>query len=43
MPSPFPGIDPYLEHLDFWQETHHWLIAAIAASLLPQRRCRTYC
>jgi Protein of unknown function (DUF4058) len=38
MPSPFPGMDPYLEHPDFWQETHHWLISAIAASLVPQIR-----
>lgn len=38
MPSPFPGMDPYLEHPDFWQETHHWLISEIAASLVPQIR-----
>ncbi len=38
MPSPFPGMDPYLENPDFWQETHHWLISAIAASLVPQIR-----
>lgn len=38
MPSPFPGMDPYLEHPDYWQETHHWLISAIAASLVPQIR-----
>jgi hypothetical protein len=38
MPSPFPGIDPYLEHPDFWQETHHWLISLIAESLVPQIR-----
>jgi len=38
MPSPFPGIDPYLEHPDFWQETHHWFIVAIADSIMPQIR-----
>ena len=38
MPSPFPGMDPYLEHPDFWQETHHWLIVAIADSIMPQIR-----
>jgi Protein of unknown function (DUF4058) len=38
MPSPFPGMDPYLENPDFWQETHHWLISEIAASLVPQIR-----
>ena len=25
MPSPFPGMDSYLEHPDFWQETHHFV------------------
>ena len=38
MPSPFPGIDPYLEHPDFWQETHHWFIVALADSIMPQIR-----
>jgi Protein of unknown function (DUF4058) len=38
MPSPFPGMDPYLEHPDFWQETRHWLISAIADSIMPQIR-----
>ena len=38
MPSPFPGMEPYLEHPDFWQETHHWLISLIAESLVPQIR-----
>jgi hypothetical protein len=31
-------MDPYLEHPDFWQETHHWLISLIAESLVPQIR-----
>lgn len=38
MPSPFPGMDPYLEHPDFWQETHNRLILAIADSIMPQIR-----
>jgi Protein of unknown function (DUF4058) len=38
MPSPFPGMDPYLEHPDFWQETHNRLIIAIADSIMPQIR-----
>ena len=38
MPSPFPGMDPYLEHPDFWQETHHWLIVACAEFIMPQIR-----
>ncbi|AFZ07997.1 hypothetical protein Osc7112_3642 [Oscillatoria nigro-viridis PCC 7112] len=35
MPSPFPGMDPYLEHPDFWQETHNRLIIAIADTIMP--------
>ncbi|MFM9265868.1 DUF4058 family protein [Tychonema sp. BBK16] len=38
MPSPFPGMDPYLEHPDFWQETYNRLIVAIADSIMPQIR-----
>ncbi len=38
MPSPFPGMDPYLEHPDFWPEVHHWLITLIAETLVPQVR-----
>ena len=38
MPSPFPGMDPYLEHPDFWQETHHWLTIALADTIMPQIR-----
>ena len=38
MPSPFPGMDPYLEHPDFWQETHNRLIIAIADTIMPQIR-----
>lgn len=38
MPSPFPGMNPYLEHSDFWAEVHHWLITLIAEALVPQVR-----
>jgi len=30
MPSPFPGMNPYLENPEFWPEVHHRLIVAIA-------------
>jgi Protein of unknown function (DUF4058) len=33
MPSPFPGMDPYLEHPGMWPEVHHRLISAIADAL----------
>ncbi len=36
MPSPFPGMDPYLEHPSRWPEVHSRLIAAIANSLESQ-------
>lgn len=38
MPSPFPGIDPYVENPEFWSEVHNRLIVAIADSLSPQLR-----
>jgi Protein of unknown function (DUF4058) len=33
MPSPFPGMDPYLEAPEHWHNVHHGLINAIAADL----------
>jgi hypothetical protein len=33
MPSPFPGMDPYLERLDLWPDVHLELIRAIRAAL----------
>ncbi len=36
MPSPFPGMNPYLEHPAVWPGVHHWLIIAIADALNPQ-------
>ncbi|MDX2229904.1 MAG: DUF4058 family protein [Leptolyngbyaceae cyanobacterium bins.349] len=38
MPSPFPGVDPYLENPEFWSEVHNRLIVAIADDLSPQLR-----
>ncbi|MEN9222250.1 MAG: DUF4058 family protein [Thermostichus sp. BF3_bins_97] len=38
MPSPFPGMDPYLEHPQSWPNFHHRLITAIAIDLAPQLR-----
>ena len=38
MPSPLPGMDPYLEHPRSWPNFHHRLITAIAISLEPQLR-----
>jgi hypothetical protein len=36
MPSPFPGMDPYLETPDLWSEIHSRLIVAIADALDDQ-------
>jgi Protein of unknown function (DUF4058) len=33
MPSPFPGMDPYLEAPDIWPDLHHALAVGIAAEL----------
>lgn len=38
MPSPFPGMDPYLENPEYWSEVHHRLITAIAIALAPPLR-----
>jgi hypothetical protein len=38
MPSPFPGMNPYLEHPDFWSGVHHLLISEILRTLAPQLR-----
>ncbi|OUL27958.1 hypothetical protein BV378_09455 [Nostoc sp. RF31YmG] len=38
MLSPFPGMNPYLEHPELWPEFHHWIITAIAEFLVPQLR-----
>ncbi|KYC42504.1 hypothetical protein WA1_21320 [Scytonema hofmannii PCC 7110] len=38
MPSPFPGMNPYLEDSEMWPEVHHWVITVIAELLVPQLR-----
>jgi hypothetical protein len=42
MPSPFPGMDPYLEQPVFWSEFHNRLIVAIADALVPSLLPRYY-
>ena len=38
MPSPFPGMNPYLEKPDVWQDFHDRMIPAISDALSPQVR-----
>lgn len=42
MRSPFPGMDPYLEHPALWPDVHNRLIAAIADDLAPRLAPRYY-
>lgn len=35
MPSPFPGMDPYLEEVKLWPVFHHQFIACLYQILLP--------
>src|SRR5580704_1205730 len=35
MPSPFPGMDPYLEDPKLWPEFHHQFLACLHQILLP--------
>jgi Protein of unknown function (DUF4058) len=42
MPSPFPGMDPYLERPTLWPDVHHELISEIRASLTRQLRPRYF-
>jgi hypothetical protein len=36
MPSPFPGMNPYLEQSDAWQEFHNHFLLHAEAALIPQ-------
>jgi hypothetical protein len=36
MPSPFPGMNPYLEHEFYWQDFHQTFIPTARASLAEQ-------
>jgi hypothetical protein len=38
MPSPFPGMDPYLEDPALWPDMHHGMISGIQAALNPHIR-----
>jgi len=38
MPSPFPGMDPYLEDPGLWPDVHHGLISEIQARLNSRLR-----
>lgn len=38
MPSPFPGMNPYLEQEDVWHDFHERFMPAAAEMLLPQVR-----
>lgn len=42
MPSPFPGMDPYLEDAALWLGVHSRLIAEAGRLLQPQLRARGY-
>lgn len=38
MPSPFPGMNPYLENPLFWHQIHKWLTLLIAEIMNPKIR-----
>ena len=42
MPSPFPGMDPYLENPALWPDVHNSLIAAIRDALSPRLAPKYY-
>jgi hypothetical protein len=42
VPTPFPGMDPYLEHPVFWPDVHNSLIAEIRNDLAPKLLPRYY-
>ena len=42
MQSPFPGMDPYLEHPSLWPDVHNRLIAALADDLSERVAPRYY-
>jgi len=42
MPSPFPGMNPYLEHPAFWSSFHTRLMVAIADVIAPQLGSQYY-
>jgi hypothetical protein len=42
MPTPFPGMDPYLERPSLWPNVHNSLIIALRDDLAPRLRPRYY-
>jgi hypothetical protein len=42
MPTPFPGMDPYLEQSGIWPDVHNALIAALRDDLGPRLRPRYF-
>lgn len=40
MPTPFPGMDPYLERPALWPDVHNSLITALRDDLAPRLRPR---
>ena len=38
MPSPFPGMDPYLESPEIWPDVHHGIISLTQRALNPSLR-----
>lgn len=42
MPTPFPGMDPYLEQPSLWPNVHASLIVALRDDLAPRLRPRYY-
>ena len=42
MPTPFPGMDPYLERASLWPDVHNGLIAAFRDYLAPLLRPRYF-
>ena len=39
MPSPFPGMDPFIEG-QVWEDFHHGIISSIQEALIPNLRPR---
>ena len=42
MPSPFPGMNPYFESPDIWEDFHQNLATEIQTQLIPQLRPKYY-
>ena len=42
MQTPFPGMDPWLEHPSIWQDVHNSLITAVRDELAPRVAPRYY-